>query len=78
MMSAIGRNASKVLRASARSGQVQEATKVIPALQGIRKYSVNPELRVFSKKKTFILTGISISIMASKINLTIFSQDFYM
>jgi len=36
MMSAIGRNASKVLRASARSGQVQEATKVIPALQGIQ------------------------------------------
>merc|ERR1719392_497167 len=35
-MSAIGRNASKVLRASARSGQVQEATKVIPALQGIQ------------------------------------------
>merc|ERR1711944_117841 len=36
MMSALGRNASKVLRASARSGQVQEATKVIPALQGIQ------------------------------------------
>jgi len=35
-MSAIGRNASKVLRASARSGQVQEAAKVAPALQGIQ------------------------------------------
>jgi len=36
MMSAIGRNASKVLRASARSGQVQEAAKVAPTLQGIQ------------------------------------------
>merc|ERR1712021_161951 len=36
MMSAIGRNASKVLRASARSGQVQEAAKVVPTLQGIQ------------------------------------------
>jgi len=35
-MSAIGRNASKVLRASARSGQVQEAAKVVPTLQGIQ------------------------------------------
>merc|ERR1711935_117142 len=36
MMSAIGRNASKVLRASARSGQAQEAAKVAPTLQGIQ------------------------------------------
>merc|ERR1711881_342831 len=36
MMSAIGRNASKVLRASARSGQVQDAAKVLPTLQGIQ------------------------------------------
>merc|ERR1712156_1212882 len=36
MMSAIGRNASKVLRASARSGQVQDAGKVLPTLQGIQ------------------------------------------
>jgi F-type H+-transporting ATPase subunit beta len=36
MMSAIGRNASKVLRASARSGQIQEAVKVAPALQGVQ------------------------------------------
>merc|ERR1711971_717861 len=36
MMSAIGRNASKVLRASARSGQVQDAAKVVPTLQGIQ------------------------------------------
>merc|ERR1739838_201900 len=36
MMSAVGRNASKVLRASARSGQVQEAAKVVPTLQGIQ------------------------------------------
>jgi len=35
-MSAIGRNASKVLRASARSGQIQEAVKVAPALQGVQ------------------------------------------
>jgi len=35
-MSAIGRNASKVLRASARSGQVQDAGKVLPTLQGIQ------------------------------------------
>jgi len=36
MMSAIGRNASKVLRASARSGQIQEAVKVAQALQGVQ------------------------------------------
>jgi len=36
MMSAIGRNASKVLRASARSGQIQDAAKVVPTLQGIQ------------------------------------------
>merc|ERR1719219_2071348 len=35
-MSAIGRNASKVLRASARSGQIQDTVKVLPTLQGIR------------------------------------------
>jgi len=35
-MSAIGRNASKVLRASARSGQIQEAVKVAQALQGVQ------------------------------------------
>ena len=44
MMSAIGRNASKVLRASARSGQVQEAAKVAPTLQGIRKYECQDQL----------------------------------
>lgn len=36
MMSAIGRNASKVLRASARSGQIQDAAKVLPTFQGIQ------------------------------------------
>merc|ERR1712223_676028 len=36
MMSAIGRNASKVLRASDRSGQIQDAAKVVPTLQGIQ------------------------------------------
>ena len=52
MMSAIGRNASKVLRASARSGQIQEAVKVAQALQGVRKYSVNPKLWVLTEKKS--------------------------
>jgi len=36
MMSAIGRNTFKVLRASARSGQVQDVTKALPAVQGIQ------------------------------------------
>ena len=40
MMSAIGRNACKVLRTSARSTQVQEGAKVVTNLQGIRKYHV--------------------------------------
>merc|ERR1712095_178500 len=37
MMSAIGRNACKVLRASARSSQVQEGAKVATTLQGIQQ-----------------------------------------
>merc|ERR1712062_585847 len=36
MMSALGRNACNVLRASARSGQIQDAAKVVPTLQGIQ------------------------------------------
>merc|ERR1712045_149681 len=36
MMSAIGRNANKVLRASARSSALQEGSKVLPAVQSIQ------------------------------------------
>ena len=48
MMSAIGRNASKVLRASARSGQIQEAVKVAPALQGVQ---LQPLPQIFLRSK---------------------------
>merc|ERR1712012_1350714 len=36
MMSAIGRNASKILRASARASSLQEGVKALPAVQNIQ------------------------------------------
>ena len=42
MMSAIGRNASKILRASARASSLQEGVKALPAVQNIRKLTVMP------------------------------------
>merc|ERR1712018_172132 len=36
MMSALGRNACKVLRASARTGAVHEGSKALPAIQSIQ------------------------------------------
>ena len=40
MMSALGRNACNVLRASARNGAIQEGSKALPAVQSIRKFTV--------------------------------------
>merc|ERR1712018_101337 len=36
MMSVFGRNACKVLRASVRSSQLHDGTKILPSLQGVR------------------------------------------
>ena len=40
MMSAIGRNASNILRASARTSVLQDGVKVLPAANTIRKFAV--------------------------------------
>ena len=65
-MSAIGRNASNILRASARTSVLQDGVKVLPAANTIRKFAV-----------MFILDGGKITITARFFLTEVINKDLF-